>query len=139
MEDYCTRKPSILTRLKTTRLRRLGLGVTQKFDSFSKSGYTRRMDTLFYAVFASLIIIALICQVFVVVFNANMQRLERLLLERYRSKIDKIPAIVSVLRSHSKKLDEYTELTDLHRIAIISPADNIYDLLEINTHITDRF
>lgn len=97
------------------------------------------MDTLLYAVFASLILIALICQAFVVSYNVNIRRLERLLLERYRSKIDKIPAIVSVLRGHSKKLDEYTELTDLHRVAIISPADNIYDLLEINTHITDRF
>jgi hypothetical protein len=65
--------------------------------------------------------------------------MEKRILHRYRSKIDKIPALLSVVRQHSKKLEDYNELTDLHRIAIISPSKTIYDVLEINSHITDRF
>lgn len=97
------------------------------------------MSTLFYAFFATLIAIALICQVWIMVMQHRITQVEKLIIERYRSKIDKIPAIVSVLQHHSRKLNEYTELTELHRIAIISPASTIYDLLEINMHITDRF
>lgn len=97
------------------------------------------MDILFYAVFAALILIALACQAVAVIIQRRIRRVELLLIERYHAKIDKIPAIVSVLRNHSQKLDEYTELTELHRVAIISPTATIYDLLEINTHVTDRF
>lgn len=97
------------------------------------------MDILFYAVFVALIAIALVCQAVLFMIQRRIRRIEILLIERYHAKIDKIPAIVSVLRHHSKKLDEYTELTELHRVAIISPTSTIYDLLEINTHVTDRF
>ncbi len=44
-----------------------------------------------------------------------------------------------MLESHSTKLTEYKDLTELHRIAIISSTRSIYDVLEINAHITDRF
>lgn len=97
------------------------------------------MKILFYSFFATLIGIALICQVGVYLLQRRIDRIEQLLIERYRAKIDKIPAIVCVLQHHSRKINEYTELTDLHRIAIISPASTIYDLLEINMHISDRF
>ncbi len=83
--------------------------------------------------------IALICQIILFFVDRRIRHIEILLIERYHSKIDKIPAIVCVLNHHSTKLNEYTELTDLHRVAIISPTSTIYDLLEINAHITDRF
>lgn len=94
---------------------------------------------LFYSVFATLIIIALICQSWIMILQYRITQIEKRIIERYRSKIDKIPAIVCVLENHSRRLNDYTELTGLHRIAIISPTSTIYDLLEINAHITDRF
>lgn len=46
---------------------------------------------------------------------------------------------MSVLQKHSVVLADYTELRDLHRKAIISPATTIFDLLEFNGHISERF
>ena len=97
------------------------------------------MKILFYSFFATLIAVALACQLMLYLLHRRIYLIEQLLIERYRSKIDKIPAIVCVLQNHSRKLNEYTELTELHRVAIISPTNTIYDLLEINAHITDRF
>lgn len=97
------------------------------------------MEILFYSFFATLISIALVCQIILFVLHRRICAIERLLIERYRSKIDKIPAIVCVLQNHSRKLNEYTELAELHRVAIVSPTDTIYDMLENNAHITDRF
>ena len=97
------------------------------------------MEYIFYWIFFVLIATALGCQAILFVIQTRINHIENLLIERYRSKIDKIPAIVCVLQNHSKKINEYTELTNLHRIAIISPERTIYDLLEINKHVSDRF
>ena len=97
------------------------------------------MIYLFFGIFAVLIFLAVICQIYLSVLASRLHTLENRIIERYHSKIDKIPALLCVLGSHSTKLMEYKDLTDLHRIAIISSTNSIYDVLEINSHITDRF
>lgn len=97
------------------------------------------MTYLFFSIFAILILLAVICQLYLVILGSRLRTLENRIIERYHSKIDKIPALLCVLGSHSTKLMEYKDLTELHRIAIISSTNNIFDVLEINAHITDRF
>lgn len=94
---------------------------------------------LFSSVFVTLFVAAIICQIVLMHASSKIHRLEKRIIDRYNSKIDKIPAIMSVLQKHSVVLADYTELRDLHRKAIISPATTIFDLLEFNGHISERF
>ena len=97
------------------------------------------MQYLFYAVFAVLILLAIICQIALFVLERRLRAVESRIIDRYHSKIDKIPAILCVLQKHSTKITEYNDLTLLHRSAIISTTSNIYDVLESNARISDRF
>ena len=45
---------------------------------------------------------------------------------------------LEILKKYTTKSEAFREITDLHRFAIISKSDRITDILEINTHITDR-
>jgi hypothetical protein len=94
---------------------------------------------LFSSVFITLFISAIICQIILYLASKKIRAMELRIIDRYNSKIDKIPAILSVLQKHSAVLWDYTELRDLHRKALISPASTIYDLLELNEHISERF
>ena len=97
------------------------------------------MQYLFYGVFATLILLAIICQIALFVIERRLRVVEARIIDRYHSKIDKIPAILCVLQKHSYKIAEYHDLTLLHRSAIISTTSNIYDVLESNARISDRF
>jgi hypothetical protein len=97
------------------------------------------MQYLFYAIFATLLLIAIICQIVLYVVNRRLSAIEARIIDRYHSKIDKIPAILCVLQKHSTKMNEYNDLTLLHRSAIIGAASNIYHVLESNARISDRF
>jgi hypothetical protein len=94
---------------------------------------------LLYAVFAALLLLATVCQMALSILECRLRKVEARIIDRYHSKIDKIPAILCVLQKHSTKISEYDTLTTLHRSAIISTTSNIYDVLESNARISDRF
>ena len=87
----------------------------------------------------ALVSVAFVCELCIFWIQRSIAGVERKILERYRSKIDKIPSLIEVIRSHSDHPKAVTELLELHRHSIASATDRIYDVLEFNAHITDRF
>lgn len=90
-------------------------------------------------IFAVLLIIASITGIAAYFVNRSIRQIEYRILRRYREKIDKMPALIEVVRKHTKSDEAYREFLDLHRRAIVSANDRIFDILEMNSNISQRF
>lgn len=75
----------------------------------------------------------------VILLKKAMQRREQKIISLYKEKIDKIPAFVEIISKHTAYKDIFLELIHLHKIAIISNAGSIYDILENNIRIHREF
>lgn len=64
---------------------------------------------------------------------------EERVIARYRDKINKIPALVEIMRKYTAYDDIFLEIIHLHKIATISNVTSIYDLLESNSRIHREF
>lgn len=69
----------------------------------------------------------------------KMRFLEEQIITLYRRKIDKIPALIEVMRHLESHEEATNELKLLHRKAITASSDRIYDILEMNALLTERF
>ena len=65
--------------------------------------------------------------------------MEKKILSEYFSRIDKIPALVEVIRQYVSEDEIYQDIVKLHRNAIISDTKQIYDMLEMNARISSAF
>lgn len=65
--------------------------------------------------------------------------LEEQILQLYRRKIDKIPALIEILRHIESHKDATKEIRLLHRKSIMNRSEYLYDILEINEHVSERF
>jgi len=73
------------------------------------------------------------------ILRDRIRRREGKIIELYREKTDKIPALVEIMRKHTAFDDIFIELIHLHKIAIISNVTSVYDLLESNDRIHREF
>ena len=70
---------------------------------------------------------------------ADIQKKERLALEFFYGKVNKIPAFVEIIKKYTIHSDICIEMIRLHRATIVTRIESIYDLLELNDRIQKEF
>ena len=69
----------------------------------------------------------------------DIQKKERLALEFFYGKVNKIPAFVEIIKKYTIHSDICIEMIRLHRATIVTRIESIYDLLELNDRIQKEF
>ncbi len=69
----------------------------------------------------------------------SIQEREGKIIWLYEDKINKIPALIEIMSKYTSYTDIFIEIIHLHKIAIISRTNSIYDLLENNGRIHREF
>lgn len=61
------------------------------------------------------------------------------IIETFFSKVNKIPALVEIMKKYTNHPDIFEDVIYLHKLGIIYSIKNIYDLLELNSRIHREF
>lgn len=69
----------------------------------------------------------------------KMNEIESAIIELYYNKINKLPALIEIMKQHTTHGDICTEMVRLHRATVITRVDSVYDLLELNRRIQREF
>ncbi|EKE29893.1 MAG: hypothetical protein ACD_2C00079G0010 [uncultured bacterium (gcode 4)] len=79
----------------------------------------------------------------VLYFLSSVQKkilhLESEIIESFFSKVNKIPAVVEIMRRYTRHPDIFEDIIYLHKMWIIYNIESIYDLLDLNQRIHREF
>lgn len=96
-------------------------------------------SVLLLVLFAPFIIATVIRAVALARLRSRIEKSSKALLDVFFHKVDKIPVIVETIRRHAPKDEIYAELVKLHRSAIVTNVDSVYDILENDARISSKF
>jgi len=71
--------------------------------------------------------------------SSDIKKIEGKIFELFYSKINKIPALVELIKKEVENEEVYSEIIKLHSGVLRSKFDTFYDLLEINARIHKEF
>ena len=92
---------------------------------------------LFYAtiIFLAFFAVFLFISMRLHFLQKKMRELELKIIRRYFQKINKIPALVEIMKKYTPFTDIFSELIVLHKKAFLLSSESIYDILEGNHRI----
>ncbi|MDD2566272.1 MAG: hypothetical protein PHZ26_05965 [Candidatus Gracilibacteria bacterium] len=96
------------------------------------------------------IIVLLLIVGVIVIFNITMIVLIKIaikkinaeeanIIETFFSKVNKIPALVEIMKKYTNHPDIFEDILYLHKLGIIYSIKNIYDMLELNSRTHREF
>ncbi len=71
--------------------------------------------------------------------NRQIHHTEEAIIEMFYAKINKIPALVEIMKKYTVHTDICSEMIVLHRAAVITRIRSVYDLLELNDRLQREF
>ncbi|EKE27496.1 MAG: hypothetical protein ACD_3C00198G0010 [uncultured bacterium (gcode 4)] len=89
-----------------------------------------------------LVIIALYNAIVLIILRSVWKRILHLeweIIESFFSKVNKIPAVVEIMKRYTRHPDIFEDIIYLHKMWIIYNIESIYDLLDLNQRIHREF
>jgi hypothetical protein len=74
-----------------------------------------------------------------ITLSASLKREEQTIVDFYRKKVDKIPALIETMREGVAEEKSLETITRLHREAILMSTRDMVDVLEMNARIEKEF
>lgn len=94
---------------------------------------------IFYFLLSALLIMCALLFVLILNKNSKINKIEIKILELFYAKINKIPALVELIRKEVENEKAYHEIIHLHSESLRLKFEAFYDLLEINARIHKEF
>lgn len=82
------------------------------------------------------VIIICIC---IYISSKKLKNKEMFIIELFFNKLNKIPALIEIMKKYVSDLEIYEEMIYLHKLWIIYNIKSVYDLLDLNNRINKEF
>ncbi len=95
--------------------------------------------TIIVLILAFLVFYIMLISIFLYISSQNAKKREEYIIELFFGKVNKIPALIEIMKKHVKNSDTFTEIIYLHKLWIIYNIKSIYDLLDLNNRLQKEF